>query len=505
MFRRKMANARFQKGTSEKENKLTTKELLKHNQITILIAEFVIFIRLTTLFSSYANTLDDPEISIAVQDRYYRESLIKEISNLSICKQNKWQPNRIEKIISTLLEQVKLSKQKSDEWALQYLSHFFSSHSIYQLVFYNTFFFEIHKKAYKAMITQENSISGVKARFSGYYKNGRQISKERKEILSKLSVPDEIINLYSNQIIFLGMGILGIFFLLTKSLPPVFDEPILQMFFKIILNLVLFMTIGRNIISHLLYSPISWKEAGIVFQISLMEEITEIMPFRESMSIARSCNLKPAAVAATADTVLRDSPPIALSVMPPVEETIALKKRKIRPSILQFFSFKKDEPTRVKVVWEDPNIKPLHGIVTIKNHKPDIDFMPSQGISRAWSMKPNVHSSCKNHLFFQLEQGVIQDPVYQEHCKIISVAHVVPSEEHPGLVCLQKGEDTNFPGARYKAKSLSKNAARWRTGLFPMTRSKEIIVEGNPNQPLPRGLQDKVFILHIAGPPKRTH
>ncbi|GEM_PF-5421699 len=119
---RKIATAAQKKN---KKHAATIEELLSSNEIKILIAEFVIFIRSSTLLTSYTPCLVSTETAVETQNAYYRQLLITKISDLAICKTEKWNKNVVKYPVQRLLNLLILSKHKNDEWALQYLAHFF--------------------------------------------------------------------------------------------------------------------------------------------------------------------------------------------------------------------------------------------------------------------------------------------------------------------------------------------------------------------------------------------
>ncbi len=297
--------------------------------------------------------------------------------------------------------------------------------------------------------------------------------------------------------------------MLVKFLPPIFDLPILTFFFDAALTLILYLTIGRSLITTLTSCPFSWDAAGEAIQIGLMEEISNIVfPSQRRNRVSyrpSSDDLAPQPMLTSAVVPSDELRSVANNTSQPDEQEQEYKpkdKRKHQStSSFQLLSSLNSSP-RIKLTWEDPNIEPLHGILITKNNKLKIDFMLTACFIRLWSMKPNVNASCSHHFVFQPDDNTIDNLVAQFRL-FISVGHVVPFENNSGLVLLTK-DDSDFPDALYKTKLFNTGYATYRVGLFPMTKSKSLEFE-DKSQSLPKSLEKKVYHLLQPGPPKRTH
>ncbi|GEM_PF-2669917 len=503
-------NAEFQKRNQKVPTKqaMTLEELLSFAEIRKLIVEFIIFIRASRfLTNSLISTIDYTTL-IEMQNEYYSQLLIMEIIKLPICKTNNCEKYVIEKRIKPLLNDLMLSKHKNDEWALQYIAHFFASHTIYQLPFYYNPLHAIKEKAYEAFI-KKNTYKSTEKNISLF--SSFQEGLNQHIILIGIAIPEKILFFQNlcQSLFLISSFLIGciVFFQLVKLLPPMFDEPILTWFNLVVSACISLRINGGFIARMLLSSPYSWDAAGAVIQVGLMDEINNLMsidnfPNRPKKIFSNSEIYDSAfqkLISITATTLPRIVPSID-DKMPQPDEHKLKEKRKFKSTLPQSLPSLNSFPC-VKLTWEDPTIEPLRGIV--KNN--DIAFMLTPDISRLWSMKRAIHARCRYHFFFQpIHDTSTQHPMAIHFREIISFAHVVPSEAHPGVVELKK-DNQDFPGAQYKAKSLSKEAATWRVGLFAFTRSKSIELEGDSKQQLPECLKNKVFYLHKPGPPKQTH
>lgn len=91
MYIIKRRNKEFQDPERGVKNKsIPIQTLLESDEIKVLIAEFIIFFRLTSLLTPYTLTAVDPVLSVKRQYMHHGKLLIEKVSNLPICKTNGW-------------------------------------------------------------------------------------------------------------------------------------------------------------------------------------------------------------------------------------------------------------------------------------------------------------------------------------------------------------------------------------------------------------------------------
>lgn len=487
-----------------------SEELFADKNFRALIANYVILDRLGVFLSDAIDSSSEKSDLLVRNEHYCKKRLIENAGKLSLCKKKNLSEDRIKPVIYPILDKLKLSQQNSSEWSMKYIAHFYSTHRFYHHLFYKNFFFEIQQITHRASPVEENPFAS-RAKIKQLSQNSPKKMNKRKELMSRFGVAPELIEFDDYQMILYSMTMIALCYFLihflvdhvSKNIEMVMPQPL----FKIISTALLFLTAGKALIHYSLRSPVSFKEAGSAIRTSLNDEIIKAITGEKKVIPEKPKQEKKFLRTTPSNTLADDTYYESSSVAPQIEEKISTEKIKTRRSFFSFFSHEPNPPMRVQLTWDNPTIPALEGIVEMKNGKPEIDFLPTPDFSRAWSEKDNINTACKHDLFWQPEYETT-DPIEVELAKIITVGHVARAKKQPGMVRIY--DDSTFPGGTYKAKSLAHDGmAKYRAGLFPVARSKQmtpIKSENNPKPALPDGLQDQVFVLHKRmGAAKKTH
>lgn len=503
--------------------------------VQLAIAEFLIKFRVFTrlCFFTFEAQKDYELVINSAKSNLLKISLNK-ICKMPIRQRYNWKESVLREKVTELVKKLDLNESKTCEWAQRYLTDFYRiNYSIWKIVIYRdsfaatseldpTFNFYNPKRQLRLPLPTA----------SNYKKAHETLLEEMHAMCNNSRFEKYFLDTKNNFLALLELCF--IFFLFYK---------IFQHGVPVIVSTLVFRDIFRNrfgkIEAIFWPSPLGFSSASNLIQKSLIDEISQLdqqqqrpkkknfsssVPLEskktpeflpESKSAVFKEKRKTQSIYSSAASVPLEFKPLeskkSPKFLPEPESGVIKEKRKTQSSTPQLFTIiPKDETIILK--WESslenvvfPSVRGL--IEWNRKGVPELKLMLNSIITRGNSSNPGIDAGCRNDYFLRMDESKKGACPLKAMTKInilIARGTIVPEIDHLGIVH-ESSTDPNFPGAKYKVKSLSKSSACWRVGLFKVCEKFSLTWEHDLEEPLPKNLTKANYFLYAPGVPKQTH